>query len=99
MGKQKKIMYVYPQTAQYLFETYNFDGTFTRWHTTVEVLGETVKSYLIKLKEPIRNHFIGDQIWVMKKKVRFPTVPPRVSLDTSHYWFNNFESRELNMEN
>ena len=99
MGKQKKIMYEHSQEAQYLFETYNFDGTFTRWRTAVEVLGETVKSYFIKLKEPIRNHCVGDKIWVMKKKVRFPRVSLDVPLDTSHYWFNNFESRELNIEN
>ena len=95
MGKQEKIMYEHSQEAQYLFETCNFDGTFTRWRTAVEVLGETAKSYLIKLKEPIRNHCVGDQIWVMKKKVRHTSVP----LDTRHYWFNNFESRELNIEN
>ena len=88
-------MYKVSKDAQYLFETYNFDGTFTRWRTAVEVIGESAKSYLIRLKEPIRNHCVGDKIWVMKKKVLIPKAP----LDTSHYWFNNFESRELNVDN
>ena len=91
MGKARKQMYENPFGATYLFETTNYDGTFTRWNTSVSVLGETDKSYLIQLKEPIRQHFAGDKLWVLKKKVRVPKAP----LDTSHYWFNNFESREL----
>lgn len=95
MGKVKKIIYSTSYIATYLFETTNYDGTFTRWNTQVEVLGETDKSYLIKLKEPIRQHFAGDQIWVLKRKVRFPKAP----VDPTKYWFNNFESKELPQQN
>ena len=92
MGKKTvKTMFQESFEATYLFETTNFDGTFTRWNTKVLVLGQTEKRYLIQLKEPIRQHFVGDQIWVMKKKVRFPKAP----VDPTKYWFNNFESREL----
>ena len=92
MGKKiVKTMFQESFEATYLFETTNFDGTFTRWNTKVLVLGQTEKRYLIQLKEPIRQHFAGDQIWVMKKKIRVPRAP----IDTSGYWFNNFESREL----
>lgn len=92
MGKKiVKTMFQESFEATYLFETTNFDGTFTRWNTKVLVLGQTEKRYLIQLKEPIRQHFVGDQIWVMKKKVRFPKAP----VDPTKYWFNNFESREL----
>lgn len=92
MGKKTvKIMFQESFEATYLFETTNYDGTFTRWNTKVSVLGQTEKRYLIQLKEPIRQHFVGDQIWVMKKKI----IVPRAPIDTSEYWFNNFESREL----
>ena len=95
MAKVKKITYDSTFEATYLYETTNYDGTFTRWKTQVEVLGETDKSYLIKLKEPIRQHFAGDQSWVFKRKVRFPKAP----VDPTKYWFNNFESRELPQQN
>ena len=95
MGKKvTKKIYDVPIEATYLYETTNFDGTFNRWNTQVSVIGETEKCYLVKLKEPIRQHFVGDEIWVMKKKIilRLPKQP----IDTSNYWFNNFESREIN---
>ena len=95
MAKVKKIIYDSPFEATYLYETTNYDGTFTRWSTKVDVLGETAKSYFIRLREPIRSHFAGDQICVMKKKVRFPRAP----VDPTQYWFNNFESRELPFQN
>ena len=63
MGKKiVKTMFQESFEATYLFETTNFDGTFTRWNTKVLVLGQTEKRYLIQLKEPIRQHFVGDQI-------------------------------------
>ena len=50
MAKVKKIIYDSPFEATYLYETTNYDGTFTRWSTKVDVLGETAKSYFIKLR-------------------------------------------------
>ena len=41
MGRVKKTIYSTSYIATYLFETTNYDGTFTRWRTQVEVLGET----------------------------------------------------------
>ena len=95
MAKVKKTIYETPCEATYLYETTNFDGTFNHWSTKVSVLGETVKSYFIKLREPVRGHLVGDVICVMKKKVRFPKAP----VDPTQYWFNNFESRELPSQN
>lgn len=95
MAKVKKITYESSYEATYLYETTNYDGTFTRWHAKVLVLGETEKSYFIRLCEPVRSHAVGDVICVMKKKVRFPKAP----VDPTQYWFNNFESRELPFQN
>ena len=48
MGKKiVKTMFQESFEATYLFETTNFDGTFTRWSTKVLVLGQTEKRYLI----------------------------------------------------
>lgn len=70
--------------ATYKFSTTNFNGTFNYFRTPVLVLGETEKRYLIRLKEPIRDHFVGDEILVGKKSIEFP--PKEV--DTSEFWYN-----------
>ncbi len=91
MSKVKKITYDSPFEAMYLYETPNYDGTFTCWNTRVDVLGETAKSYFIRLRTELRGHLPGDVIRVMKKKIRFY----KAARDTSQFWYNNFESREL----
>lgn len=92
MGKKvERTMYKIPYEAVYMYETPNYDGTFTRWDTRVDVVGETTKSYFIRLRTELRGHIPGDVIRVMKKKVRFYKAPH----DTSQFWYNNFESREL----
>lgn len=91
MSKVKKITYDSPFEALYLYETPNYDGTFTRWSTKVDVVGETAKSYFIRLRTELRGHLPGDVIRVMKKKVRFY----KAARDTTQFWYNNFESREL----
>lgn len=98
MAKVKKTIYETPCEATYLYETTNYDGTFNYWTTKVSVLGETAKSYFIKLCEPVPRHMAGDIICVMKKKVRFSKKTAYFSkktVDLTQYWFNNFESREL----
>lgn len=95
MGRVKKTMYATAFEATYLFETTNYDGTFTRWQARVDVLGETDKSYFVRLREPVRGNAPGAVIRVMKRKVRFPKAP----VDPTQYWFNNFESRELPFQN
>lgn len=88
-------MYEVAYQATYLFETMNWDGSLTRWQARVDVLGETEKSYIIRVREPVRGHVAGEVMRVMKKKVRFPKAP----VDPTQYWFNNFESRELPFQN
>ena len=86
-----KQMFDKPKEAVYFFETMNVNRSLLHWNVAVYVLGTTDKSYLIQLKQPARNHAVGDKIWVKKKKVRIMEINDNVS----EYWYNNFESREL----
>lgn len=98
----KKEYYPQPVRGTYYFETCNFDGTFNHWCTPVDVLGGTDKSYYIRLIYPVRKNNAGDVIRVLKKKVVLADLvqntAPEPKLDTSDYWFNNFESRELDIQ-
>lgn len=75
-----------PISAVYRFLTTNFNGTFNSYQTDVEVIGETNKRYLIRLKFPVRSRRVGDEIWVAKKNVRFHTLKKQI--DTNDFWYN-----------
>lgn len=79
--------YEAPKQATYRFLTTNYNGTFSPWSTKVDVLGETEKSYIVRLREPIRDHFVGDKIRVGKKSVDFDEKP---EIDTSEFWYNKY---------
>lgn len=74
-----------PKKATYYFSIPNFDGTFNRFGSSVEVIGETEKSYQVILKTPIRNRMVGDKIWVAKKNIKLEELP---EIDTSGFWYN-----------
>lgn len=66
--------YEKPIQATYLFLYPNYDGTFRRLQADVDVIGESDKRYLVRLKYPILNHLVGDEIRVLKKNIRFHQV-------------------------
>lgn len=75
--------YSTPKQGTYYFSVPNFDGTFSRYSTPVEVIAETEKSYQIVLKFPILGHCVGDKIWAVKKNVRVEK-----EIDVSEFWYN-----------
>lgn len=80
-----KTIYEHPIPAKYRFLTPTFkDNKFRVWFVEVEVLGETEKSYLIKLKQATHNHLAGEEIWVAKKNI----VEMKRTVDTSGFWYN-----------
>lgn len=75
--------YSTPKQGTYYFSVPNFDGTFRRYSTPVEVIAETEKSYQIVLKFPILGHCVGDKIWAVKKNVRVEK-----EIDVNEFWYS-----------
>lgn len=65
-------MYATPIEGTYIRRRPDFQGNFYREEVKVKVLGETDKSFLIKLYCAIGNHRGGDQLKVRKHNVRMP---------------------------
>ncbi len=40
----------------YTYRTRNYDGSFNQFHVLVEVIGETARSYRIRLLQPLYGH-------------------------------------------
>lgn len=70
-------------SGTYYFSIPNYNGTFTRQYVAVSIVAQTDKSYKIVLKCPIRNHCVGDELWVAKKNVRIDN-----NVETGEYWYN-----------
>lgn len=79
--------YSTPKQGTYYFSVPNFDGTFSRYSTGVEVIAETNKSYRVILKYPIRGHLVGDNIWVIKKNVHIEEVVKK-EIDVNEFWYS-----------
>lgn len=75
--------YSTPKQGTYYFSVPNFDGTFSRYFTPVEVIAETNKSYRVILKYPIRGHLVGDKIWALRKNVKIEK-----EIDVNEFWYN-----------
>jgi hypothetical protein len=52
--------------------------------TIVEVIGETQKSYLVRLHDPILDHCRGDEIFVKRSNVKLKYD----ERDDSQFWWN-----------
>ena len=76
-------IYSTPKQGTYYFRVPNFDGTFRRYSTPVEVIAETNKSYRVILKYPIRGHLVGDKIWALRKNVKIEK-----EIDVNEFWYN-----------
>ena len=83
--QNKRVMETYstPKQGTYYFSVPNFDGTFSRYSTPVEVIAETNKSYRVILKYPIRGHLVGDKIWALRKNVKIEK-----EIDVNEFWYN-----------
>jgi hypothetical protein len=91
-------MYTMPVKGGYQYKKRNFDGSFNLFYLTVEVLGETEKSYLIRISVPVDGHPAKSTMTVRKHNVRLhgmstatpaPTPAPRRQHDYSTAWWNN----------
>jgi len=63
-------MYATPKVGSYTFKTRNFDGSFNLFYTKVEILGETAKSYLVRLLSPMAGHPYRSKTVVRKSSVK-----------------------------
>lgn len=79
----------------YTYRTRNYDGTFNQVHVLVEVIGETARSYRIRLLQPLYGHQIGKLMTVRRHNVQLPersTPKPERSTpkpDCSNAWWND----------
>ena len=71
--------------ATYHFSQSLFGKGYQRYAINVEVLGETDKSYKIRLLQPTCNRRCGDVIWVRREHITFPKTP----YDCSGEWWND----------
>lgn len=84
-------LYTETWTGAYTMKTPNFDGTFREQQVEVEVLGESVKSYLVKVRVPVRGRKAGESFPVRKHNVRRRDARPierRVYDYTKAFWNN-----------
>ena len=65
----KKRVYDVPLKATYKYEVMTIDRRIETYSTRVTVIAETDKSFQVMLHEPIRMHFVGDVLWVMRKNI------------------------------
>ena len=72
----------------YTYRTRNYDGSFNQFPVLVEVVGETVRSYRIRLLQPLYGHPIGKLMTVRRHNVRLNTQPSPKA-DHSEAWWNN----------
>lgn len=63
--------YPTPIRAGYTYKSRNWDGSYNYFHTSVEIIGETEKSYRVKLLNPVGPHHAGDVTTVRKHNVKF----------------------------
>ncbi len=80
--------YPQPRRGHYSYRHRNPDGSFTLYHTSVEVLGESEKIYLVKITVPLGGHRAGDQMKVRKHNIRFngEQQPARRYDYSNTYW-------------
>lgn len=84
------IMFPTPLAGSYTARTRNFDGSFNTFYTSCEVLGESAKSYAIRLAVPIGRHKAKETINVRKHNVKLKESiedAPRQH-DYSEAWWN-----------
>lgn len=82
-------IYAVPMQGGYTFRTRNFDGTFNLFYISVEVIGETAKSYLIRLLAPIVGHPVRTTMTVRKHNVKIHSHAQRGQHDCSDAWWND----------
>ena len=56
--------------ATYRYQVMLFNRDFAFHETRVQIISEHASTYRVRLMEPIRNHFCGDIIYVLKKNIR-----------------------------
>ena len=85
-------MFPSPLAGSYTARTRNFDGSFNTFYTSCLVLGESEKSYSIRVTTPICGHKANDTITVRKHNVKLkdtsPTPSKTVMHDYSEAWWN-----------
>lgn len=83
-------MFATPRKGSYTARNRNFDGSFNTFYTSCEVMGESAKSYAIRLYVPIGQHKAREIIKVRKHNVRFKDETPAASThDYSGAWWND----------
>ena len=82
-------LYPTPIPAGYTYKTRNFDGTFNEFYASVLILGETRKSYLVRIAVPLGNHRAGDRMTVRKHNVTLKAATPAHAREHDYsnaYW-------------
>ena len=102
--KQNKVIYAQPIRAEYQYEVMTLDRKFVCYKAIVSVVERTENSFKVVLHEPIRNHCVGDIIWVRKRHIRLgqQVVAPATkvlsnqfpfttmpTVDCTDAWWNN----------
>ena len=59
--------------ATYRYQVMLLNHDFAFHETRVQIISEHASTYRVRLMEPIRNHFCGDIIYVLKKNIRMHT--------------------------
>lgn len=93
----KNVTFPEPVKATYHYAVMTMDRRIEYADTPVDVIEEAAKRYKVILHEPIRNHFVGDKIWVDKSKIYFAERTEKVpspstqaaKVDCSEEWWNN----------
>lgn len=82
-------LYTTPLQGGYTYRTRNFDGSFNQFHISVEVIGETTRSYLVRLLTPLEGHPVRSTMTVRKHNVKVHSHTRREQPDCSNAWWNN----------
>ena len=84
-------MFTTPLSGSYTARTRNFDGSFNTFNVSCEVVGQTAKSYAIRLAFPIAGHKAKETINVRKHNVKLKEAienAPVQQHDYSEAWWN-----------
>lgn len=81
-------LYTAPVAGTYNYRTRNFDGTFNLFQVKVNIIGESLKSYLVEVLTPIAGHKRLSRLTVRKHNVHASASAHTSAPDCTNQWWH-----------
>ena len=81
-------LYTAPVAGTYNYRTRNFNGSFNLFQIKVNIIGESLKSYLVEVLTPIAGHKRLSRLTVRKHNVRTAASAHKAAPDYTNAWWH-----------